>query len=211
MPTNFSLYHHFFKYLHRSQQLILFLNFFVSNLLLRWTHFSLWILHPQDQMFFKWSAHQRKKVQLGPIPPQSLIQHSYQEQWQGRQSPSAALRRWNERSSKSIRIPMNPQFHMGLATNIQLWHPAWMISTYRPTHSMCWLLWPWFDQTKKTAPNHRGRLSRLQSLRPQWIWVPMKAGRQRAQPLMTILFIPRTSQDGSPRIVFSVTFWLQWA
>ena len=96
---------------------------------------------------------------------------------------------------------MNPRFHTGSAGNIQLCHPASMISTCRPTHSMCWLRRPWFDKTKSTAPNHRSCICRLQSLRPQWIWVPLNAGRQRTQPPMTIPFIPRMSQDGSIGIV----------
>ena len=147
MPTNLCLYHHFFKSLHHFSQLILFLNFIVSNQLLPRTHFSLWILHPQKKMFLMWSAHQRKAVRLRPIFRQSLMRHNYQEQLQGRQLASPPSPRWRQNLSQSIRIQMNPQFHTGLATNIQLCHPDSMISTCCPTtHLLC------FDQTKNTAP-----------------------------------------------------------
>ena len=76
-----------------------------------------------------------------------------------------------------------------------------MISTYRTTHSTFWLLWPWFDKTKSTAPNHRSRLSRLQFWRPQWIWAPLKARRHRIQPQMKRPFIPKVSLNGSTRII----------
>ena len=65
--------------------------------------------------------------------------------------------------------PTFQHFNTGSVINIQLCHPALMISTCRTTHSMCWLLWSSFDKRKSTAPNHRSRLIRLQSLRPQRI------------------------------------------
>ena len=97
---------------------------------------------------------------------------------------------------------MNPHFHTESATNIPLCHPASMISICHPTHSACWLLWPWINQTRKTAPNHWSRPTRLQYLRSQWNWVPLKARRHRTQPQMTIHFIPRVSLDGSIGILF---------
>ena len=42
-----------------------------------------------------------------------------------------------------------------------------MTSTCRPTPSMCWQLWPPFNRIKRTAPNHRSRLIRSQSQRPE--------------------------------------------
>ena len=118
---------------------------------MEWIHFSLWILHLQNQTTFKWSAHQGKVVRLGTILRRSSTQHKYQEEWHGRQLLSPPSPRWSNRLSQSIRIPMNPQIHMGLAVNIQSCRSASMISTFRPTHSMRWLLWPWFEQRKNTA------------------------------------------------------------
>ena len=71
-----------------------------------------------------------------------------------------------------------------------------MTSTCRTTHSMCWLLWPWFGKVKKTAPNHRSCLIRLQSRRPQWSWGPLKVGRNHTQLQTIKLFIPRMSLEG---------------
>ena len=122
---------------------------------MRWSHFSLWILHPRNQMFLMWSACQKKVARLGTILWQSSTLRTYQEQWQGRQLLSPPSPRWNHKSSQSIRIPMNPQFHMGLVTNIQSCHPASIFSTSHRNFSKCWLLWPWFEQTKGTAPNHK--------------------------------------------------------
>ena len=127
------------------------------------------------------SAHQSKVVRLGIILRPSSFQHNYQEQWQVRRLLSHLSLRWSHKLSQLTRIPMNPQFHMGLGVNIQSCHPAYMITNCHPTHSMCWLLWPWFKQTKSTAPNHRSPLSRLQFWRPQWMRVPLKAGRQRTK------------------------------
>ena len=45
-------------------------------------------------------------------------------------------------------------------------HPAPMTSIYRTTHSMCWLVWPWLEQTRNTAPSHRSRPARLQFRTP---------------------------------------------
>ena len=73
-----------------------------------------------------------------------------------------------------------------------------MTLTCRPTLSMCWRLWLWFGRTKKTAPNHRSHLIRVQSLRLQWTWAPLKAGRHHIQLQTTIPFIRlRVSFDGS--------------
>ena len=154
------------------------------------------------------SAHQSRVVRLGIILRPSSIQHNYQEQWQGRRLLSHLSLRWSHKLSQLTRIPMKPQFHMGLAVNIQSCHPAYMISTCHPTHSMCWLLWPWFKQTKSTAPNHRSPLSRLQFWRPQWMRVPLKAGRQRTittEPRITIHFILTTSPEESIGIFLRAT------
>ena len=70
-----------------------------------------------------------------------------------------------------------------------------MIPTCRPAHSMCWLLWPWVEHTKCTAPNQRRHLSRLQFRRPQWMWVPLKAVRQRTQQRMMPYFILMMNPD----------------
>ena len=172
--------------------------------MLQWTLFSPCNFHKQNQMFFMWSAYQWKEVRLGPILQQSSIRHNYQEQWQGRQLPSPPSPWWSHKLSQSIGILRNPQVHVGLPTNIQLGHWASKISTCRPTFSMCCLLWAWFDQTKDTAPIYRSRLSCLQYLRPQWFWVPLKAGRQRTQPPITIHFVPSMSQGGSIGIVLLV-------
>ena len=143
-------------------------------------------------MFSIWSGHQKKVVRLGITHRPSSIQHNCQEQWQGRRLQTPPSLRWSHRLSQLNRILMKPQFHMGLAVNIQLRHPASMISTCRPTPSICWLLWLWFEQTKSTAPNDQS-----QFLRPQWMWVPLKARRQRTQQRMMLHFILRMSPDES--------------
>ena len=150
-----------------------------------------------------WSAHQKKVVRLAIKLQPSSIQHNYQGQWQGRQLLSLPSPRWSQRSSQSIRTPMNPKLHMGLAVNIQLCHPASLISTCRPTHSMCWLQWPWFERMNSRARNHRSHPTRFQFRRPHWMWVPLKAGRQRTQPRMTKRFILTMSPDKSIGIFFS--------
>ena len=43
------------------------------------------------------------------------------------------------------------------------------------------------------SPNHRSHLSSLPSLRPQWLWAPLKARRQRTQERMMPDFSPRMS------------------
>ena len=63
-------------------------NFLVSNNLSQSTHFSLWILHPQNRMLFMSSAHGKKVALLGTISKQSSVLQRYQELWQGRQSQS---------------------------------------------------------------------------------------------------------------------------
>ena len=92
---------------------------------------------------------------------------------------------------------MNPQLDTGLATNTQLAHPASKFSTYRPTNSMCWLLWPWFNQTRNTACNHLRLLTRLERLHHQWFWVQLKAGKHRRQLQMKTLFTQRTNLNES--------------
>ena len=74
-----------------------------------------------------------------------------------------------------------------------------MTSISRTTPSMCWLLWPSFNQIKKTAANHQSRLIRPQSQRPQWTWARLKAGRRHIPLLQTIMFsiCLKTSLDGS--------------
>ena len=151
-----------------------------------------------------WSAHQKKIDRLGIILRPSSIQHSYHGQRQGRQL-SPPSRCWSRRSSQLIRIPMNPQFCAVLAVNIQLCHPASMSPTCRPTHSVCWLLWPWFEWMKSTAPNHWSHPSRLQFRRPQWMWIPLKARRQHTQQRTMPHFILTMSPDNSIGIILQAT------
>ena len=51
---------------------------FLQSFFARRTPFCLWILHPQYQMFFMWSAYLKKVVRLGKILWQSLFLHSRQ-------------------------------------------------------------------------------------------------------------------------------------
>ena len=116
---------------------------------------------------FMWRAHQRNAVRLGRILRQSSIGHNYQEQWHDRQLPPPPSPRWSHKLSQMIRILINPRFHTGSAVNIQLCHSASMISICHPTHSMCWLIRPWSNQTKSTAPNDRSHLSRSNLYAPR--------------------------------------------
>ena len=100
---------------------------------------------------------------------------------------------------------MNTHFHIGLKANIQSCHPASRISTCHPTHSMCWLLWSWFEHTKFTAPNHPSHLSRLPLRRPQWMWVPLKAKRRRTQQGIMPHFFLRMSRNESIGILLPAT------
>ena len=152
-----------------------------------------------------WSAPQKKVIRLEISLRPCSIQHNYQGQWLGRQLLSHTSPRWIHRSSQLIRIPMNPQFHMGLAVNIQLCLPTSVISTCLPTHLMFWLLWPRFERMKSTAPNHRSHPSCLQFRCPQWMWVPLKARRQHTQQRTTLHFILTMSPDESIRIFLQPT------
>ena len=100
---------------------------------------------------------------------------------------------------------MSPHTHMGLETKTQLCHPASMISVYRPTHSMCELLWQWYSQTNITAPNHWSRQIRFQFQRSQWTWVPLKAGKHHTQQRTMAHFTQRTSLDESIETFLPVT------
>ena len=55
------------------------------------------------------------------------------------------------------------------------------------------------------SPNQRTHPSHLQFRRPQWMWVPLKAERQRTQQQTTPHFLLTTSPDESIRIFFQVT------
>ena len=112
------------------------------------------------------STHQKKVVRLKKTLRPSWIQQNYQVQWQRRQLLSPPSSRWSHASSHSIRTPVNRQFPMCLAVNIQLCHPASMNSSCHPTHPMCWLPWPWSERMRNTAPSHRSYPSRLQFRRP---------------------------------------------
>ena len=142
-----------------------------------------------------WSAHRKKVARLAIILQPSSIQHNYQGQCQGKQLLSPPSPHWSHILSQWIRTPLKPKFHVGLAVNIQLCHPASMISTCRPTQSMGRLLWPWSERMNNTAPNHRSHPFRVQFRRRQWLWVPLKAGRQHTQqPTM-----PRSILTMSPK------------
>ena len=191
MPTNFYLYHHFLKSVDQFQQLILFSNFLVSNHLLRWTDFSLWILHPPNQMFV------------------FCVECSSTERSPARNNTAVVLNATllygaiaRETITISYVASLEPQFvtidpdskeptvPYGFGNQHPIVPPNLNDLVQWTTHLMCWLPWSWFEQTKNTARNHRSRLSRLQSLRPQWIWVPLKAGSHRTQPPKTIHSIP---------------------
>ena len=73
-----------------------------------------------------------------------------------------------------------------------------MTSTCHPTPSMCWQQWPLFNKIRKIAPNHRSRLIRLQSQRPQWTWARLKVGRRHILPeTITPSICLKRSLDGS--------------
>ena len=151
------------------------------------------------------SAHREKVALSRTIPWQSSILRNYQELWQGRQSQSPPSPLRNHELWRYIQTLTNRQFHMRLAVNIPLCHPASMISTFRPSLSMCWLLWSWFERMKTTASNHRSQPSRLQFRRPQWMWLPLKARRQRTRQRTTPLFWLTPSPDESIGIFLQAT------
>ena len=149
------------------------------------------IHHTQNQTFFMGSAHQ-KVAPFGTKLRQSSLLHSYQEQSKGEITISSVAS--TEPQIVSIDWDSSgPTITYWFGNQHPVCHPASMISTCHPTHSMCWLRRQSFNQMMNTAPNHRGRPTRPQSLRPQWTWVPLKAGKHRSQLQTKIHFIPRTN------------------